>query len=149
MALPAVVVSGQTTICPGSVWRSHAGIVKKQTMPDDTDRPTEWAATSAYAWGRGYSEEQAIMQLCSNESIDPDRERPVTVAIWKVYVDDWEKIGPAGIDADEPLRFKEWELDPADVAEVQALYGKIDRATEDMLIHGDVTRRQDLDPDTE
>lgn len=114
-----------------------------------TDRETEWAATTVNSWGRGDSESKAITNCLGYERVDPDRESPVSIMLWKVYVDDWQKIGPTGIDADEPLALREYELDPEQVATVHERAGLLDRATDEMMGNAETVRKKDLDPDAE
>lgn len=159
MLSPFVIVNGLEEPHPGSVWYSHIGIVKRQTMTDDTDdseteeyRQTDWLAINhgglAYHAGAGITEEQALWGCLKHAGPwGEDRDEPVEVAVWRLRADSWQSCDPTGPEAGaEQIGHRVYEIPVGFAREVHRLATDLDTATDRALNDAKVIREDgDLD----
>lgn len=78
----------------------------------EEDRPTEYVANCPYAWGRGFSAEQAIQTMAKGIERDVDTDESFKFTLTKCY--DWDTVSPRGVRADvEDVVYEAvYEVDP-------------------------------------
>jgi hypothetical protein len=92
-----------------------------------------YVATTEYGWGRGFTEEEAILAALGNTRPDDDTD----VRLWTWEVEGFEDVWPGGVEADEVLDERTYLLSGGVVNAIKELDGRLERVLDDELANAD------------
>lgn len=126
-------------------------------MSNDTDdteeseyRPKDYLATCRLSYGHAAHEEQAIMAALRYAGPFEDADEPVTVNVWCLYADSWQKHGPTGPERGaEQIEYTEYEIDPDDADSVADHASEANFALDGALGDAEVVEHVADDEETE